>query len=108
MFLFFQANQGLNIKEFCVRLLITGFCFHTYQQVTRTSYSLYINRKLKLLLVPRIVSIFSIFVRAGLVYDTADGITGHTRSRELCEESGGHSFLSHLLPNTSLTHKLTR
>lgn len=73
-----------------------------------TSYSPYINRKLKLLLVPRIVSIFSIFVCAGLVYDTADGITRHTRSRELCEEVGGHSFLSHLLPNTSLTHKLTR
>nr|XP_004304638.2 PREDICTED: phosphoenolpyruvate/phosphate translocator 2, chloroplastic [Fragaria vesca subsp. vesca] len=28
------ANQGLNIKELCVRSLLAGFCFHTYQQVS--------------------------------------------------------------------------
>ncbi|XP_062010163.1 phosphoenolpyruvate/phosphate translocator 2, chloroplastic-like isoform X1 [Rosa rugosa] len=28
------ANQGLNIKELCVRSLVAGFCFHTYQQVS--------------------------------------------------------------------------
>lgn len=50
----------------------------------------------------------SIFVCAGLVYDTTDGFTSHTRSWELCEASGGHSLLSHLLPNTGLTHKLPR
>lgn len=33
-FFFLQANQGLNIKELCVRSIFAGFCFHTYQQVT--------------------------------------------------------------------------
>ncbi|CAN6572227.1 unnamed protein product [Malus baccata var. baccata] len=28
------ANEGLNIKELCVRSLLAGFCFHTYQQVS--------------------------------------------------------------------------
>ncbi|KAB1209152.1 Phosphoenolpyruvate/phosphate translocator 2, chloroplastic [Morella rubra] len=28
------ANQGLNIKELCVRLVLAGFCFHSYQQVS--------------------------------------------------------------------------
>uniref|UniRef100_A0A803KPF1 Sugar phosphate transporter domain-containing protein n=1 Tax=Chenopodium quinoa TaxID=63459 RepID=A0A803KPF1_CHEQI len=28
------ANQGLNIKELCVRALVAGLCFHTYQQVS--------------------------------------------------------------------------
>ncbi|PQQ15802.1 hypothetical protein Pyn_33582 [Prunus yedoensis var. nudiflora] len=26
------ASQGLNIRELCVRSLLAGFCFHTYQQ----------------------------------------------------------------------------
>ncbi|XP_030481591.2 phosphoenolpyruvate/phosphate translocator 2, chloroplastic [Cannabis sativa] len=28
------ANQGLNIKELCLRLLLSGICFHSYQQVS--------------------------------------------------------------------------
>ncbi|KAJ4831487.1 holo-[acyl-carrier-protein] synthase [Turnera subulata] len=28
------ADQGLNIKELCVRCLLAGFCFHSYQQVS--------------------------------------------------------------------------
>ncbi|KAF9666384.1 hypothetical protein SADUNF_Sadunf16G0223900 [Salix dunnii] len=27
------ANQGLNVKELCIRSLLAGFCFHSYQQV---------------------------------------------------------------------------
>ncbi|EOY02454.1 Phosphoenolpyruvate/phosphate translocator 2 isoform 2 [Theobroma cacao] len=28
------ANQGLNVKELCIRSLLAGFCFHSYQQVS--------------------------------------------------------------------------
>ncbi|GMY13339.1 phosphoenolpyruvate/phosphate translocator 2, chloroplastic-like [Fagus crenata] len=28
------ANQGLNVRELCVRSLLAGFCFHSYQQVS--------------------------------------------------------------------------
>ncbi|KAJ9135355.1 hypothetical protein P3X46_032548 [Hevea brasiliensis] len=28
------ANQGLNVRELCLRSLLTGFCFHSYQQVS--------------------------------------------------------------------------
>ncbi|XP_030531010.1 phosphoenolpyruvate/phosphate translocator 2, chloroplastic-like [Rhodamnia argentea] len=28
------ASRGLNIKELCVRSLLSGFCFHSYQQVS--------------------------------------------------------------------------
>ncbi|KAL8545800.1 hypothetical protein ACS0TY_005791 [Phlomoides rotata] len=28
------ASQGLNVKELCIRALLSGFCFHTYQQVS--------------------------------------------------------------------------
>ncbi|KAK1566520.1 hypothetical protein Q3G72_001034 [Acer saccharum] len=28
------ASQGLNIRELCVRSLMAGFCFHSYQQVS--------------------------------------------------------------------------
>ncbi|BBH00426.1 phosphoenolpyruvate/phosphate translocator 2, partial [Prunus dulcis] len=28
------ASQGLNVRELCVRSLLAGFCFHTYQQVS--------------------------------------------------------------------------
>lgn len=28
------ASQGLNIRELCVRSLLAGFCFHSYQQVS--------------------------------------------------------------------------
>lgn len=28
------ANQGLNIRELCIRSLLAGFCFHSYQQVS--------------------------------------------------------------------------
>ncbi|KAF5457267.1 hypothetical protein F2P56_021380 [Juglans regia] len=28
------ANQGLNVKELCVRSVLAGFCFHCYQQVS--------------------------------------------------------------------------
>ncbi|KAE8021521.1 hypothetical protein FH972_007405 [Carpinus fangiana] len=28
------ANQGLNVRELCVRSLMAGFCFHSYQQVS--------------------------------------------------------------------------
>ncbi|KAG7033105.1 Isocitrate dehydrogenase [NADP], chloroplastic/mitochondrial [Cucurbita argyrosperma subsp. argyrosperma] len=31
------ANQGLNVSELCIRLLLSGICFHSYQQV---SYSI--------------------------------------------------------------------
>lgn len=31
------ASQGLNVRELCVRSLLAGLCFHTYQQV---SYSI--------------------------------------------------------------------
>ncbi|KAJ6298596.1 hypothetical protein OIU76_019701 [Salix suchowensis] len=27
------ANQGLNVRELCIRSLLAGFCFHSYQQV---------------------------------------------------------------------------
>ncbi|XP_052195582.1 phosphoenolpyruvate/phosphate translocator 2, chloroplastic-like isoform X1 [Diospyros lotus] len=33
-YLQFAATQGLNVKELCVRSLLAGFCFHTYQQVS--------------------------------------------------------------------------
>lgn len=33
-YLQFAANQGLNVRELCVRSLLAGFCFHTYQQVS--------------------------------------------------------------------------
>lgn len=36
-YLQFAASQGLNVRELCVRSLLAGFCFHTYQQV---SYSI--------------------------------------------------------------------
>ncbi|XP_055961100.1 phosphoenolpyruvate/phosphate translocator 2, chloroplastic-like isoform X2 [Mercurialis annua] len=29
-----EANQGLNVRELCVRALLAGFCFHSYQQVS--------------------------------------------------------------------------
>ncbi|GLT53647.1 hypothetical protein SLA2020_269050 [Shorea laevis] len=28
------ANQGLNVRELCVRSVLAGFCFHSYQQVS--------------------------------------------------------------------------
>ncbi|TYI30666.1 hypothetical protein ES332_A05G403300v1 [Gossypium tomentosum] len=28
------ANQGLNIRELCIRSLLAGFCLHSYQQVS--------------------------------------------------------------------------
>lgn len=28
------ASRGLNVKELCVRALVAGLCFHTYQQVS--------------------------------------------------------------------------
>lgn len=28
------ASQGLNVRELCVRALVAGICFHTYQQVS--------------------------------------------------------------------------
>ncbi|KAL8528200.1 hypothetical protein ACS0TY_005853 [Phlomoides rotata] len=28
------ASQGLNVKELCIRALLSGFCFHTYQQIS--------------------------------------------------------------------------
>uniref|UniRef100_A0A2P2PJ03 Sugar phosphate transporter domain-containing protein n=1 Tax=Rhizophora mucronata TaxID=61149 RepID=A0A2P2PJ03_RHIMU len=28
------ANQGLNVKKLCIRSLLAGFCFHSYQQVS--------------------------------------------------------------------------
>lgn len=30
----YAASQGVNVKELCVRGLLAGFCFHTYQQVS--------------------------------------------------------------------------
>ncbi|XP_021892027.1 phosphoenolpyruvate/phosphate translocator 2, chloroplastic-like isoform X2 [Carica papaya] len=30
----FTASQGLNIRELCMRWLLAGFCFHSYQQVS--------------------------------------------------------------------------
>ncbi|CAI9777323.1 unnamed protein product [Fraxinus pennsylvanica] len=33
-YLQYAASQGLNVKEFCIRALLAGFCFHTYQQVS--------------------------------------------------------------------------
>ncbi|XP_009799739.1 phosphoenolpyruvate/phosphate translocator 2, chloroplastic isoform X2 [Nicotiana sylvestris] len=33
-YLQFAASQGLNVRELCVRLLLAGFCLHTYQQVS--------------------------------------------------------------------------
>lgn len=30
----YAASQGLNVKELCIRSLLSGFCFHTYQQVS--------------------------------------------------------------------------
>ncbi|KAF5746875.1 Phosphoenolpyruvate/phosphate translocator 2 isoform 1 [Tripterygium wilfordii] len=33
-FLQSAANQGLNVRELCVRSLMAGFCFHAYQQVS--------------------------------------------------------------------------
>lgn len=28
-----QASEGLNVKELCIRALLSGLCFHSYQQV---------------------------------------------------------------------------
>lgn len=36
-YLQYAASQGVNVEELCVRGLLSGFCFHTYQQV---SYSI--------------------------------------------------------------------
>ncbi|XP_073125226.1 phosphoenolpyruvate/phosphate translocator 2, chloroplastic [Henckelia pumila] len=33
-YLQYVASQGLNVKELCIRSLLSGFCFHTYQQVS--------------------------------------------------------------------------
>ncbi|XP_044503778.1 phosphoenolpyruvate/phosphate translocator 2, chloroplastic-like [Mangifera indica] len=33
-FLQSAAMKGLNIRELCLKLLLTGFCFHSYQQVS--------------------------------------------------------------------------
>ncbi|XP_057464268.1 LOW QUALITY PROTEIN: phosphoenolpyruvate/phosphate translocator 2, chloroplastic-like [Actinidia eriantha] len=33
-YLQFAASRGLNVRELCVRSLLAGFCFHTYQQVS--------------------------------------------------------------------------
>ncbi|XP_028772282.1 phosphoenolpyruvate/phosphate translocator 2, chloroplastic [Neltuma alba] len=33
-FLQSAASQGLNIRELCVKLVLAGFCFHAYQQVS--------------------------------------------------------------------------
>ncbi|KAJ6751615.1 hypothetical protein OIU85_002082 [Salix viminalis] len=33
-YLQFAANQGLNVRELCIRSLLAGFCFHSYQQVS--------------------------------------------------------------------------
>ncbi|KAI4350671.1 hypothetical protein L6164_005103 [Bauhinia variegata] len=33
-YLRYAASQGLNVKELCVRLILAGFCFHAYQQVS--------------------------------------------------------------------------
>ncbi|XP_059294163.1 phosphoenolpyruvate/phosphate translocator 2, chloroplastic-like isoform X1 [Lycium ferocissimum] len=33
-YLQYAASQGLNVREMCMRLLLAGFCFHTYQQVS--------------------------------------------------------------------------
>nr|XP_043634801.1 phosphoenolpyruvate/phosphate translocator 2, chloroplastic-like [Erigeron canadensis] len=30
----FAASQGINVKELCVRFVLAGFCFHSYQQVS--------------------------------------------------------------------------
>ncbi|XP_011097424.2 phosphoenolpyruvate/phosphate translocator 2, chloroplastic isoform X1 [Sesamum indicum] len=30
----FLATQGFNVKDLCIRLILSGFCFHTYQQVS--------------------------------------------------------------------------
>ncbi|KAI3463018.1 hypothetical protein Pfo_019681 [Paulownia fortunei] len=30
----YAASQGLNVKELCIKSLLSGFCFHTYQQVS--------------------------------------------------------------------------
>ncbi|KAG6412810.1 hypothetical protein SASPL_125500 [Salvia splendens] len=33
-YLQYVASEGLNVKELCVRALLSGLCFHTYQQVS--------------------------------------------------------------------------
>ncbi|KAL1553363.1 holo-[acyl-carrier-protein] synthase [Salvia divinorum] len=33
-YLQYAASEGLNVKELCVRALLSGLCFHTYQQVS--------------------------------------------------------------------------
>ncbi|XP_073018017.1 phosphoenolpyruvate/phosphate translocator 2, chloroplastic-like [Primulina eburnea] len=30
----YAKSQGLNVKDLCIRFLLSGFCFHTYQQVS--------------------------------------------------------------------------
>lgn len=30
----YAASQGLDVKQLCIRALLSGFCFHTYQQVS--------------------------------------------------------------------------
>ncbi|RVW46452.1 Phosphoenolpyruvate/phosphate translocator 2, chloroplastic [Vitis vinifera] len=35
-YLQFAASQGLNVRELCVRSLLAGICFHSYQQVSYT------------------------------------------------------------------------
>ncbi|KAL0461696.1 UNVERIFIED_CONTAM: Phosphoenolpyruvate/phosphate translocator 2, chloroplastic [Sesamum latifolium] len=30
----FLATQGFNVKDLCIRLILSGLCFHTYQQVS--------------------------------------------------------------------------
>ncbi|GLT31907.1 hypothetical protein SLA2020_066070 [Shorea laevis] len=33
-YLQFAASQGLNVRELCIRSLLAGICFHSYQQVS--------------------------------------------------------------------------
>lgn len=106
----------MNIRELCIRLLLSGICFHSYQQVTKFSYTF-----LHLCLVPYVVrskhgyqnkknsmtkSIFVGFAGwAGFIFNTTRNFTGDPCSRKFFEASGGYSVFGYFLPNNSLTSK---
>ncbi|KAJ9541770.1 hypothetical protein OSB04_028276 [Centaurea solstitialis] len=75
------ASEGVNVRELCIRSVLAGFCFHSYQQD---------------------------YVDFSFVYDTTNGITSDTCGGELSEAGGGHSIICYLLSDTGLSHQLPR
>lgn len=37
-YILIQARQGLNLKDLCLKIVLSGVCFHSYQQVRFPTY----------------------------------------------------------------------